>query len=303
MKLNRRDVLQGACATGLTMTAFPRLAHASLALGSKTIHALSDGSISLPANLIFDPVPEGDRAPFLARHAIGETVSPPCNLTLLQDGDRTILFDVGAGPEFQSSAGFILDALDEIGLTQDDITDVVFTHAHPDHLWGLLDDFDDLTFPDANYHIGQKEWDYWTDPATVDTIGEFRTTFAVGAARRLERIADRVMLIDAGQEVLPGVVAHETFGHTPGHLAFEIGDTSGSVMVLGDCIANHHAAFEMPQWPSGSDQDQDTALATRVRLLDQLAADKTQIVGFHLPGNGLGAVSRNGAGYRFEPDA
>ena len=73
-------------------------------------------------------------------------------------------------------------------------------------------------------------------------------------------------------------------------------------MVLGDCIGNHHVAFERPEWASGSDQDKDLAAATRVRLLDQLVADQHAIIGFHLPGGGIGRVERVDAGYRFIED-
>ena len=60
----------------------------------------------------------------------------------------------------------------------------IVTHAHPDHIWGLLDDFGDLLFADARYLMGRAEWDYWWNPQTVATIGAGRQAFAVGAKRR-----------------------------------------------------------------------------------------------------------------------
>lgn len=51
---------------------------------------------------------------------------------------------------------------------------VVFTHCHPDHLWGVLDDFDDVLFPEAVFLMGQGEWDYWYDPDTAASIGSSR---------------------------------------------------------------------------------------------------------------------------------
>ena len=70
--------------------------------------------------------------------------------------------------------GTLVDSLEAIDLSTDDITDVVFTHAHPDHIWGVLDDFDDLTFQNANYHIGRTEWEYWFDTETVNKVREDR---------------------------------------------------------------------------------------------------------------------------------
>ncbi len=149
--------------------------------------------------------------------------------------------------------------------------------------------------------IGQAEFDYWTNPDTVNTIGEARTTFAAGAARRLGMIADTVRLLADGEEPLPGIFARLTPGHTPGHLAYEIAGPR-PMMVLGDCVGNHHVAFERPDWASGSDQDKDLAATTRVALLARLAAEGHAIIGFHLPEGGIGRVERADTGFRFIAD-
>lgn len=303
MTITRRK-LMSLSAAGVASTLSPfRFAAAQTALGDFTLTSLSDGSLMLPASMVMAPLSDADRADISQRYDLGDVLTPPCNVTLLQTGARNILFDVGAGPEFMSSAGFLIDALDTAGLGPEDITDVVFTHAHPDHIWGLVDDFDDLLFPDASYMIGQAEWDYWSDPNTVDTIGEDRTAFAVGAARRLERIADKIAFFNDGDEIISGVAARATFGHTPGHMAFEVRSGTNAMMILGDCIGNHHVALERPDWASGTDQDQDLAAATRVSLLDQLVQDQIAVLGFHLPGNGIGQIDRLGDGYTFIPDA
>lgn len=302
MQVTRRKMLS-LSAMGLAASVTPlKFAAAQTALGNYTLTSLSDGSLTLPASMVMAPLSDADRNDFSTRYGLGEVLTPPCNVTLLQADNRNILFDVGAGPEFMSSAGFLTDALDAQGLGPDDITDIVFTHAHPDHIWGLVDDFDDLLFPDANYMIGQTEWDYWTNPNTVDTIGDDRTTFAVGAARRLDRIADQITFFNDGDEIISGVAARATFGHTPGHMAFEIRDGSDAMMILGDCIGNHHVALERPEWKAGSDQDQDMGAATRVSLLDQIVHDQITVLGFHLPGNGIGRIDRMGDGYAFVQD-
>ncbi|MCB2114853.1 MAG: MBL fold metallo-hydrolase [Rhodobacteraceae bacterium] len=295
--LTRRSFL-AATAAGL---AAPRRVWSAttLTVGDVRIDTLSDGNLMLPGSFIFGDIPKADLAPIIAKYGLSpDQLTPPCNVTLLRDGTNTVLFDVGAGPDFQSSAGKLAEAMEAIGLTPDEVTHVLFTHAHPDHLWGLLDEFDEPVFANADYMIGQAEFDYWTDPETVTTIGEARTTFAVGAARRLEAIADRFRFLADGDEPLTGVAARLTPGHTPGHLSFEIAGAS-PVMVLGDCISNHHIAFERPDWPSGSDQDRETAAATRVALLDRLVADRVILSGFHLPGGGIGRAERNESGYRF----
>lgn len=299
MTPSRRTFLAGAGAA-LVLGQPPRFARAELALGDIRIDVVSDGSLTLPGGFIFDPMPKDELTPILNKFQLSaDVLEPPCNVTLMRHGDRTVLFDVGSGPDFAPNSGVLLDSLDAIGVTPEDVTDVVFTHAHPDHLWGLLDDFDDPLFTDATYMIGKAEWDYWMDPNTVDAIGEARASFAVGAKRRLEMIEDNITFFNDGEEIMPGVAARATYGHTPGHMALEVRQGTEAVMILGDCIGNHHVAFEKPAWHSGSDQDQELAAETRVKLMDQLAAEKTRIIGYHLRGNGTGYVDKTASGYSF----
>lgn len=301
MSLTRRKFLGNtACASIAAHLGSIQSAHASLKIGGAQIDVVSDGSLTLPGSFIFEPMPKDMLKPILEKHVqSADQVTPPCNVTLMRSGDRTVLFDVGSGPDFAPNSGILLESLETLGVAPEDVTDIVFTHAHPDHLWGLLDDFDDPLFPEANYMIGKTEWDYWIDPNTVDAIGEARASFAVGAQRRLAMIEDNVTFIKDGEEIMPGVAARQSYGHTPGHMAFEVASGSQSVMIIGDAIGNHHVAFERPDWASGSDQDQDTAAKTRLNLLDQLAASKMQVIGYHLKGNGLGRVEKTGSTYRF----
>lgn len=304
MTLTRRILLQGAgAALGLAASGH-RAAWASteLDLGGMTVQTLHDGNLTLPAEFIFGPMPADELAPIRDRYGLtGPTLTPDCNVTLMRDGDRVVLFDAGSGPAFQASAGKLLEALDVAGLAPEDVTHVVFTHGHPDHLWGVLDDFDDPLFSEAEHMMGRAEWDYWFDPDTVNTIGEARATMAIGARRRMEVIEDAITFFDDGQEILPGVAAIATHGHTPGHMSFELRSGTEAVMVVGDAIANHHVGFEKPGWPSGSDQDQETAATTRTALLDRISADKMRLIGFHLPDGGIGRAERSGGAYRFVP--
>lgn len=296
--MQRRHFLH---ATGALALAFglPQRARAlnTLTVGDRRIDMVSDGHLVLPADMVIADQPQDELDAILRRYGqTGDTYEPPCNLVLLRDGARTILFDVGAGPDFMPSAGHMADAMEALGVAPDDVTHLVITHAHPDHIWGLLDDFDEPLLPRAEVMMGQAEWDYWMDPDTIDTIGAARQSFAVGAQRRLSVIADQVQLFEDGAEILPGVQAVSTPGHTPGHMGFAVQMDGQGLMVVGDALANPHLAFERPEWHSGSDQDAETAAATRVRLLDRVTADDLLILGFHLPEGGIGRAERQGDG-------
>lgn len=304
MRITRRTLFSGAIALaggGL----LPRVswANTTLTVGSGALDTLSDGYLVLPRSFLLAHVPVAKADAVLVGFGLAETdtLMPDCNVTLWREGDRVALFDAGSGRDFMPTAGSLVAAMDSLGVAPDGVTDVIFTHGHPDHLWGVLDDFDEPLFVNARHHMGHVEWDYWTDPTLPDTISLDRLTFAVGAARRLDILANNIALFADGDEVIPNVTARATFGHTPGHMAFEIASGDETVMVLGDCIANHHIAFVRPAWPNGSDQDMEQGSATRVALLNQLADDQTVFAGFHLPTPGIGRAERDGYAFRFVP--
>lgn len=273
----------------------------SIELQGLRIDSLSDGYLSLPPSFAFEGIDADLVQASVSRHALGDgALTPPCNLMLLRDGSRNVLFDVGSGPEFMDSAGQLPEALALLDLTPDDITDVVFTHGHPDHLWGLLDDFDEPVFENATYYMGAEELAYWRDPDTVNTIGEDRVSFVVGAARRLEVVADQIQTFKDGDVILDHITARLTPGHTPGHMSFQVG-TEQPLLILGDAIGNHHIAFDAPDALLPSDQDPALGAVTRSALLSELADSGMRIAGFHLPDGGIGHVERDGEGYRFIP--
>ena len=301
MAMNRRKFLKTS-ALGTLSFAIPSFALSQIDLGSAIISTISDGAITLPGSLSFDnSMPSSELAMILDDFDLSkDELTRECNLTLYESDTKKVLFDAGAGVDFLSGMGTLVDSLEAIDLSTDDITDVVFTHAHPDHIWGVLDDFDDLTFQNANYHIGRTEWEYWFDTETVNKVREDRVAMAVGAKRRLEALEGNVNLFDSKDEIVDGIKALLTPGHSPGHMSFEIGRSSQKALVVGDALNNHHVAFRKPEWISaGLDQDPYLAAETRKKLLEKIVFEQLKIVGFHLPNGGIGHVEKIGEGYNF----
>ena len=222
-------------------------------------------------------------------------------MSLVKTGKELVLIDAGSGSNFQQTAGKLAANLEAAGVDLESITKVVFTHAHADHLWGAIDDFDELRFPKASYVISAAEWEFWIDPNTVGRMTDSFKGMALGSRRILKRLEARLERRVAGDTLAPGLSYIEAIGHTPGHMAVMIENSGEHLLIGGDSMNNVAASFARPDWRDGADLDHDRGVATRKRLLDRLATDHLPLIAFHLPWPGHGMVERRGSGYRFIP--
>lgn len=301
--LSRRTLLKAAgIASAAGGLGFATLGRAFATDAPAAPVSVSDGSLVLPVDLV---LPGRDRADVEAalgpERAASGTITPDCNVTLWRTDGRTVLFDAGSGPMFMPSAGALVESLAAAGVAPEDVTDVVMTHAHPDHIWGVLDEFDDLTFAEARYHVPRAEWDFWSADETLARLPEAQHAFLAGARNRFAAIEAQTVLVAPGDEVLPGVEAVDTGGHTPGHLSYLV-HAGEPVLVVGDALSHAVVSFAYPDWRWGSDLEPDRAIATRRALLDRIATERVQIIGFHLPTPGRGRAERKGTVYRFVAD-
>lgn len=304
-QFSRRRLL-GVAAAGAAACALPRSGYAkppsTIVVGPFRLTLLSDGHLMLPEAMFAPRVSPAERTAALkAAGQSGPRIRSPLNVTLVETGTRKILIDVGSGTRFMDTAGQLADALQAKGVAADAITDVVYTHAHPDHIWGTIDDFDEVAFPNARFFISEGEWNYWMAKDVLTTLPKERHGFAVGAQRNLKAIKDKLTTIKPGHEFVPGLTALDTAGHTPGHISLEVVSGNERVVVLGDAINHPVISFHHPTWQPASDQIPDKAAQARVRLLDRLASDGARIIGYHLPTPGAGRVERKGNAYAYVP--
>lgn len=298
--VTRRFFLQGAGCAAVAGMALPARAVEVAKLGERSLHVISDGGFQMPLAAISRGVPPDEVTALLRAEGLPTDVSNTVlNVTLIKDGDDWTILDAGSGGNFLPGSGKLAANLEAAGIDKTKVKKVIFTHAHPDHLWGAIDEFDSDLFPNASYQISETEWAFWQSPDVYSKLPEDRHMFAAGAQRILKAIAEKTTRFKPGQEVAPGIVAIDSAGHTPGHVCFAVSSGGKSVLVLGDAITHKAISFLHPDWKSGSDTDAEMGAATRKKLLDQLATDKLPFIGYHLPSPGLGRAEKNGNAYRF----
>jgi glyoxylase-like metal-dependent hydrolase (beta-lactamase superfamily II) len=267
--------------------------------GAFDVTVLSDGEMIVPGSFI---------AQDASLSQLSEALSDPgakapmarlkTNIPLIRHGNDLILVDVGAGKKFQPTEGLLLGALRANGIDRASITKVIVTHAHPDHLWGMLDSDQRLNFPNASYYVGASEWNFWTAPDVASRLPQDFRSVVAETQQNLKAIKERMTLVKSGDDIVSGLRVVETPGHTPGHFSLEL-DGGDGLIITADAVSHSVISFKYPTWHNGFDFDSNVAIRTRKALLDRTSWDKTKLLVYHLPYPGVGYTEENAGAFRF----
>ena len=271
-------------------------------LGEARVTVLSDGHFSLPTSgLGVNADPAEVRALLEAHYMSPEQGYSHTNHLYVELGEARVLVDVGGGSRWLEGTGRLLANMQAAGIDPAGVTHVVITHAHPDHIWGIRDDFDEPLFPDARYFIGRAEHEHWLQDGLVDRVAPEEQQFVLGAVNSINAEGVEWTLLENDDEVAPGIRVIDTPGHTPGHQSVVVESGGKQLVALGDSMSHVVTNFVRPGWFNGFDSDGAQTVETRLRLLDWTATDRVAVLGYHFPFPGVGHVLREGDGWRFLP--
>src|SRR5215470_12661054 len=312
MSLSRRRLLAGAsaaAAAGLCGSASQTLAKALLLntpapafyrfkLGAIEATVVSDGPLAIgePKNTFRGPTAE-ELGKMMSDHFLPtNNVVLDQNVLVINTGDKLALFETGMSSVKRNDAmGRLAANLKLSGIDPADIDAVIPTHGHIDHIGRIMAADGSRNFPNAQIYISQADLEFWTDDKRMGTPGEGSS---LAAKKNLLPNRDRIVFYKDGQEVIPGVQAMHTPGHTVGHHSFVVTSGSKSLFVVGD-LMHHVILIEKPRMEVAFDTDPKQGIETRIKAMDMLAAQRIPALVYHMAWPGIGHFAKQGDGFRY----
>lgn len=274
-------------------------------VGEHEITVINDGFIGLLLPSLAVNAPEEDVLALMQSYSLGTEFAPlPVGNVLIRTGDRLVLVDTGAGTSefarglFGDYIGGLAPTLDLLGVSPEAITDVIFSHSHLDHLGGTSSD-GQLAFPNAQHYLPQLEW----EDLQREDLPEFVVPLYEFARIQLQPLVandGQLALYGDEDELVPGIQAIATLGHSAGHHALLIESGGQRLLLPFDVLGHPVLHLRHPEWFMAPDHP-EVAVETRQRLLARVADEKIPVLAHHFPFPGLGRITRDGDAYRYLP--
>ena len=265
--------------------------------------SISDGIQPIDAQLLptfFAGSTEAALAGALRRHGISpDYYELDCNCLLIDTGSQRILVDSGGGPFYDDHLGQLVPGLAAAGYAPEAISAIILTHGHRDHVCGGVDQQGGMIFANARHIMVRGEWEYWAREADINALGPAFIDDIRFTRQCLLAVQDQLQLIEAGDEIAPGIRAIATPGHTQNHISVAAESRGERLLCVADTM-DLPIHVEETSWHPAWDEMPAQGIESRRRLLSRAAEHGALIHGFHFPFPGLGYVHAQGDGWRFE---
>lgn len=271
-------------------------------LGDFEVTALSDGTVKLPFTELLTNTTAARIRAALARAYLKDPVETSVNAYLINTGSKLIMIDAGAGKLFGPTLGKLLTSMQAAGYRPDQVDEIYITHLHADHVGGLAAD-GKTVFPNAIVRVEQKDADFWLSKANLDKASDADKPFFQGAMLSVDPYvaAGRFKPFAGNTELVPGIRAVVTRGHTPGHTVYMIESKDQKLVLWGDLMHNAAVQFPEPAVTIKFDTDSKTAAAKRKAEFAAAAKGGYWVGAAHLPFPGIGHLRADGKGYDWVP--
>jgi glyoxylase-like metal-dependent hydrolase (beta-lactamase superfamily II) len=317
--LSRRALIAGTSATALVggwpleaalakapMRNMPAPGFYRFKVGAFEVSVVSDGPLNLgpPSADLFKGLSNDEVVQVLTNNYLPtDAIKVEQNVLVINTGPHLVLIDTGIGPTskvFGPDSGRLLANLRAAAIEPGAIDTILITHAHPDHCFGLMSAKGARQFPKAQIYMTQADLEFFTDESKAG-INDMMKMLIGGARQNLLPNRDRIVFIKDGQEVVPGIQAMFTPGHTVGHTSFMITSQGQSLFNTGDVCHHHIISTERPRVPFAFDTDGQQGVASRLKVFDMLSSTRTPMLAYHFPWPGVGFIGKQGDSYRYFP--
>lgn len=270
-------------------------------IGDFEVTVLSDGTVDLPMDKLLHEKPAKLQGA-LSKHFLKAPVETSVNTFLINTGSKLVLVDTGAGGLFGPTLGKLLATLKAAGYQPEQVDEIYITHLHPDHVGGLVS-ADKAAFPNAVVRADKHDADFWLSKAKQDAAPEDKKGYFQGAQASLAAYAsaNRFKPFEGTTELVPGIRATSSYGHTPGHTSYVVESRGEKLVLVGDLLHAQFIQFEDPSVTIEFDSDTKAALASRKAAFADAAKGGYLVGAAHLPFPGLGHLRGSGKGYQFVP--
>lgn len=289
-------------------------------LGSIEITALLDGTHTFPvldvmtrnhagpggepkAAKLRDDRP-GEAEALLAASSLALPLEGSINAFLVNTGTRLVLIDSGAGSLYGECCGHLLQNLQASGYRPDQIDEIYLTHLHADHVGGIAPN-GIPAFPKAIIRVNQKDIDYWLDAKTEAEAPKFLKPMFEGDRVSLKPYmeAGRLKPFTDGADLIPGIRAIPTQGHTVGHTSYEVSSEGQTMMIWGDLVHVAPIQFPDPAVTVTYDSNPISAESSRLAMFAQAAQKSFWIAAAHIAFPGIGHIRSVDGHFEWQPSS
>lgn len=263
-------------------------------LGDTEVIAVSDGYLQVGFGMLSN-VDEQECEEIQRSAQVSELNAVHINTFLIRRKGKNILIDSGAGG-VKGWGGRLIANLARLDIQPDDIDAVLLTHAHPDHIGGLLSAEGEAVFSNAELIINGDEFNYLEDDENFAAVSDRIKGNFLLARSIFKKYLKSLRLVDNG-EIFPGVFAIPLKGHTPGHTGYRIEGSKSSLLIWGDIVHFPHIQLLKPEVAIAFDYDPQLAAETRTHLLEKVSLDKILVGGMHFGEQGFGYIEKRKSGY------
>jgi len=271
-------------------------------LGDFEITALSDGTVGLEVEKLMTATTPAQTKRALGRAFVKDPVETSVNAYLVNTGSKLVLIDAGAGKLFGPTLGGLVASLKAAGYQPEQVDEIYITHMHPDHVGGLAAD-GKAVFPNAVVRADKHDADFWLSQKTLDAAPKDEKGFIEGAMASLKPYVDagKFSAFDGNTELIAGVKAVATPGHTPGHAIYIVENKGQKLVLWGDLMHVAAVQFPNPAVTIKFDTDSKAAAVQRKKAFADAAKGGYWIAAAHLAFPGIGHLRSEGSGYVFVP--